>query len=99
LFPSFFYEADGKITLRHTLGFVRYLAKFVSWPIIVSGGGGGVGNNDLPVSYLAAGAAAINVGSQIYEPNIDIKDLAARAQRFTAAIRSARGDGCLATAR
>ncbi len=87
LFPSFFYEPNGDVAMRHSPGFVRYLAKFVSCPIIVSGD---VGANDLPVSYLTAGAAAINIGSNFYRPNIDIKELAARAMRFTAAIKSAR---------
>lgn len=65
-----------------------YLAKFVSCPIIVSGG---VAADDLPMSYLAAGAAGFNLGAQIYQPNIDLKELTARAKRFTAAIKSARG--------
>jgi len=90
LFPSFFYEPNGDVTVWHSPGYVRYLAKFVACPIIVSGD---VGCDDLPVSYLAAGAAGINIGSHLYQPNIDIKELAARARNFTAAIRSARGGG------
>ncbi len=86
LFPSFFYEPNGEVTLRHSLGYMRYLAKFVSCPIIMSGD---VGSDDLPVSYLVAGAAGINIGSHFYQPDIDLKELAARAIRFTAAIRSA----------
>ncbi len=86
LFPSFFYEPNGDLTVRHSPGYVRYLAKFVSCPIFVSGD---VDSNELPLSYFAAGVAGINIGSHLYQPNIKITELAARAMRFTAAIRSA----------
>lgn len=85
MFPSFFYEPSGDVTLRISPGYVQYLAKFVSYPIFMSGG---VKPEDLPMSYLAAGATGFNIGAQIYQPNIDLKELASRAKQFTAVIAS-----------
>ncbi len=89
MFPSFFYEPNGDVTLRISPGYVQYLAKFVSCPIFMSGS---VDINDLPLSYLTAGATGFNIGAQIYQPNIDLKELAARAKRFTDVIRSSFTD-------
>jgi 2-dehydro-3-deoxyphosphogalactonate aldolase len=87
LFPSVYCEPNGNVTVRHSPGYVRYLSKFVSCPIFPSGD---AFLNDLPASYLAAGAAGINVGAQLYEPHIDIKELAARAKSFVAAMKRMR---------
>jgi 2-dehydro-3-deoxyphosphogalactonate aldolase len=84
IFPSFYYEPDGSVAVRHSPGYVGYLSKFVSCPIFLSGN---VGPSDLPTSYLAAGAAGINIGAQLYQPNIGLKELEVRAKRFVDAIR------------
>ena len=84
LFPSVFREHTGQVTVRHTPGFVRYLSKFISCPIIVSGD---AFLDDLPASYLSAGAAAINVGAQIFEPNLELDELGSRVRTMVAALK------------
>lgn len=84
MFPSFYYEPNGDVTLRLSPGYVRYLSKFVSCPIFVSGD---LRPDDLPLAYFEAGATGFNIGSNLYQPNIDLKDLAERAKCFVAAMK------------
>lgn len=84
IFPAVFREQTGEITTRHTPGFIRYLSKFVTCPIIPSGD---AFLNDLSASYISAGATAINVGAQLYEPNIDVNELTGRVKRLTTAVK------------
>jgi 2-dehydro-3-deoxyphosphogalactonate aldolase len=85
IFPAAFREPDGTITERHTPGYIRYLSKFFTCPIVVSGE---LMIPGLPAKYLAAGATAINLAGQLYEPKIDRKELAARTSAIISATRT-----------
>lgn len=84
LFPSFFYDADGSVNLYRSTGYVRYLSKFASCPIVMSGD---VRPEHLPVSLIESGATALNVGASFYQPSIDLEELKSRSLKFVSAIK------------
>jgi 2-dehydro-3-deoxyphosphogalactonate aldolase len=85
IFPAVFSERTGEVTIRHTPGYIRYLSKFITSPIFPSGD---AFFDDLPAAYISAGAAGINVGAQLYSPNIDKEELTVRMVRLTNSVRS-----------
>lgn len=75
LFPATIKEPNGGQSVRLTPGFVSYLARFVSLPLIPAGNAFGDG---LAKSYLECGAKAVNVGAQLFEPGIELHVLRER---------------------
>ncbi|MDD7887867.1 bifunctional 4-hydroxy-2-oxoglutarate aldolase/2-dehydro-3-deoxy-phosphogluconate aldolase [Flavivirga sp. 57AJ16] len=85
IFPSVFKEADGHLNIYHSPGYIKYLSKFVSCPIIPSGN---AFNKSLIKNYLSSGAKGINIGSQIYERNISLKELEIRIKNIVDIVKS-----------
>jgi 2-dehydro-3-deoxyphosphogalactonate aldolase len=87
LFPATIKESDGNTTVRITPGYVNYLSRFITDPIIPAGN---AFQDDLWSRYIASGAAAINIGSQLYEAGISLHELTDRFQRLMGANSNAR---------
>lgn len=75
LFPAVIREPDGGTSVRVTPGFVAYLCRFLSIPIIPAGNSF---ENGIAAAYLRSGALAVNVGAQLYEPGISLGALQER---------------------
>ncbi|MEM6359400.1 MAG: bifunctional 4-hydroxy-2-oxoglutarate aldolase/2-dehydro-3-deoxy-phosphogluconate aldolase [Bacteroidota bacterium] len=87
LFPSVFRNPDSSINAYHPPGYVNYLGKFVDCPIIPSGNA----FNEMTVKhYFSCGANGLNIGSQIYEPNINLWNLEARVKKMVSFIKKYR---------
>jgi 2-dehydro-3-deoxyphosphogalactonate aldolase len=86
IFPTFYYEPDGSITLRHSPGFIRYLSKFVSCPIVASGD---LKAEDIPSAYMKSGVTALNIGSNFFQPGIGLNELAERTRRYASFAKAA----------
>lgn len=78
LFPAVIREPDGRTSVRITPGFVSYICKFISVPVIPAGNSF---DDGIAAAYLQSGAIAVNVGAQIYQPGISLEVL---QQRFGA---------------
>lgn len=87
LFPSIYKEETGAYFMRHSPGFVKYLAAFLPIPIIPSGDFG----LDSPIeAYFKSGALAVNIGKQLFSPDVDLKLLQSRSAAYVKACRAAR---------
>ena len=80
LFPAVIREPDGGSSVRMTPGYVNYLCRFLSLPVIPSGNAfeGGIA-----AAYLNSGAIAVNVGAQLYQPGISLEILRMRVEVIT----------------
>lgn len=72
LFPAVVREPDGQTSVRLTPGFVSYLCRFMSVPIIPAGN---AFDNGIAGAYLRAGAIALNIGAQLYQPGVSMESL------------------------
>jgi len=75
LFPAVIREPDGGSSVRLTPGYVNYLCRFLSLPVIPSGN---AFEDGIAAAYLRSGAIALNVGAQLYEPGISLEALRKR---------------------
>jgi 2-dehydro-3-deoxyphosphogalactonate aldolase len=75
LFPAVMREPDGGTSVRLTPGYVSYLCRFLSLPVMPSGNAFEQG---IAAAYLRSGAIAINVGAQLYQPGISLEELSRR---------------------
>lgn len=79
LFPAVIREPDGTVTVRITPGYVEYLSRFLSLPLIPAGN---MYTQTIASEYLRAGAAGLNVGAQVFRPDSSREELAESTKRF-----------------
>jgi 2-dehydro-3-deoxyphosphogalactonate aldolase len=85
VFPCVVKNPDGGTPVyRHSPGYIRTLTEFMPGPIYPSGG---IDWASAP-AYMSAGAAAINIGGELYKPGRSLTDIADRARKLTAAMAS-----------
>jgi 2-dehydro-3-deoxyphosphogalactonate aldolase len=85
LFPAVIREPDGGSSVRMTPGYVNYLCRFLSLPIIPSGN---AFDGGIAAAYLNSGAIAVNVGAQLYQPGISLEILRTRVEAITCQLKT-----------